>query len=186
MAVSEAAQRLGSSTTDPVPLVYATPGPLASVLYLLELTDRHSAECEELVVPLAGHQCGQWVQATYASHNRIRQQSLEWDTHDCGCGCVAVVLWGAFIARFAALGPSERRLVAPALLVNSKAKGAHFQAGRTASPHALPPSCNYSRCRSTLHIPTNRATRPLHAPICCNNCVCQPAQPSASPQRRPA
>lgn len=82
-------------------------------------------------------------------------------------------------------GRSERRLVAPALLVNSKAKGAHFQADRTASLHALPPSCNYSRCRSTSHIPTNRATRHLCAPVCCNNCACRPSQPSTSPQRRP-
>jgi hypothetical protein len=50
MAVSEAVQSVGRSTTDPVPLVHAAPGPLASVLNLLELADRHGAECEELQV----------------------------------------------------------------------------------------------------------------------------------------
>jgi hypothetical protein len=51
-------------------------------------------------------------------------------------------------------------------------KGARFQAARTAVPHAQPRSCNYSRCRSTSHIPTNRARAPRCGPVCCNNCTC--------------
>jgi hypothetical protein len=53
-AVSEAAQSTGQDATDLVPLVDAAAGLLAAVLHLLELPDRHGAECEELRAPLAG------------------------------------------------------------------------------------------------------------------------------------
>jgi hypothetical protein len=86
-AVSEA----GQEATDLVPLVDAAPGPLSSVLNLLELPDRHGAECEELQAPLAGPRGGQWRGAAYAGHNRIGQQSLEGDTHGCGWASVAGV-----------------------------------------------------------------------------------------------
>lgn len=42
-----------NSATNPIPLVNATPGPLASVLHLLELADRDGTECEELRALLA-------------------------------------------------------------------------------------------------------------------------------------
>jgi hypothetical protein len=54
MAVSRAVPGLGRCATDPVPLIHAAPGPLAAVLHLLELPDRHGAECEELQALLAG------------------------------------------------------------------------------------------------------------------------------------
>lgn len=57
-AVSRGFQCAGGVTTDLVPLINAAPGPLASVLDLLELSERHGAECEELQVPLAGPAAG--------------------------------------------------------------------------------------------------------------------------------
>jgi hypothetical protein len=86
----------------------------------------------------------------------------------------------------AALGGRTEVRRGPCAPVNSKAEGAHFQAARTAALHALPPSCNYSRCRSSSHVSTNRARAPRGAPVCCNNCARRPSQSAASPQRRPA
>lgn len=62
MLVSEAAQKVGRSGTHPIPLVNAAPGPLASVLDLLELPERHGAESEELQAPLAGCGPANWGQ----------------------------------------------------------------------------------------------------------------------------
>jgi hypothetical protein len=96
-------------------------------------------------------------------------------------------VWSVVIVRLAAaLGGRTEVRRGPCAPVNSKAEGAHFQAARTAAFHALPPSCNYSRCRSSSHIPTNRARAPRGAPVCCNNCARRPSQSAASPQRRPA
>lgn len=39
-------------------------------------------------------QCGQWLQSTYARHDRIRQKSLEGDTHGCGIVCSRWVVAG--------------------------------------------------------------------------------------------
>ena len=72
-----------SLATYPVPLVDTPPGLLSSVLDLLELSDRHGAECEELALVLAAFH-SKARQITHARHNGIGQQSLEWDTHDCG------------------------------------------------------------------------------------------------------
>jgi prephenate dehydratase len=52
--VSKALWSVERDITDLVPLVNTAPGPLSSVLDLLELADRHGAECEELQAPLAG------------------------------------------------------------------------------------------------------------------------------------
>jgi hypothetical protein len=60
MLVSEAAQKAERSETHPIPLVNAAPGPLASVLDLLELPERHGAESEELRAPLAGRRLANW------------------------------------------------------------------------------------------------------------------------------
>jgi hypothetical protein len=102
-------------------------------------------------------------------------------------GAVAGGCWGVVIVRFAAwVGRSEVRRGPCAPARNSKAEGAHFQAARTAAPHALPPSCNYSRCRSTSHVLTNRARGPRDAPVCCNNCAFghrSPRHPHSDNQR---
>lgn len=88
-----AAQSLSIHSTYPIPLIHATAGPLSSVLDLLELADRHSAECEELAMPLAEGPGGQCSHMTYAGHDSIGNQSLERDAHGCGGGRVAGLLW---------------------------------------------------------------------------------------------
>ncbi|EDP89924.1 hypothetical protein SNOG_20068 [Parastagonospora nodorum SN15] len=67
---------------------------------------------------------------------------------------------------------------------DSKAKGTHPQSDRTAHPHIEPPSCNYSRCRSAPHIPTNRLRAYFRVPVCAHNCARWRSTPSASPQPR--
>lgn len=68
---------------------------------------------------------------------------------------------------------------------DSKAKATHPQSDRTAHPRILPPSCNYSRCRSAAHIPTSRLRAHFRAPVCPYNCARWRSTPSTSPQPRP-
>jgi hypothetical protein len=81
--------------TYPVPSVNSSPAPLSSVLHLLELSNGHGAESEELRCTVRAVQGGQLGRSTYAGHDRVRQQSLEGDTHGCEsvsgrCGSVRV------------------------------------------------------------------------------------------------
>lgn len=90
-----AVQMLAGAGLDPntapcthlVPLIHASSSPLAAVLDLLELSNRHGAECEELQRPLASlsrSQLGDRGLPTYAGHDGIGQQSLEGNAHGCG------------------------------------------------------------------------------------------------------
>jgi hypothetical protein len=137
---------------------------------------------------VSGARASQWRQATYTGHNRIGQQSLEGDTHDCGRG---VSLWLGWVGEVLSRSHGRNReRVARSFAVHghaspdSKAKGTHPRSDRTAHLHIEPPSCNYSRCRSAPHIPTNRLRAYFRVPVCAHNCARWRSTPSASPQPR--
>ncbi len=71
------------TSTCPIPRIYASSGPLSTVLHLSELSNRHGTECEHLQRRVSALSRGQWVGSSYASHDGIRQKSLKRDAHDC-------------------------------------------------------------------------------------------------------
>jgi hypothetical protein len=102
--------------TYPVPSVNSSPGPLSTVLHLLELSNGHGAESEELRHTVRAVQRGQLGRSTYAGHDRVRQQSLEGNTHDCEsvsgrCGSVGVgiVRCGSLVRSAAREGTLRRK-----------------------------------------------------------------------------